>query len=83
MWYYDAINQNYALSHKLYVLCEIMQSHKIIVPDVDVIISVLSLQYYEVYQCYSLRHEYLIKQLLQKLLLLTGLFWKSKIIKMK
>ena len=32
MWYYDAINQNYALSHKLCVLCEIMQSHKIIVP---------------------------------------------------
>ena len=26
------IKLNYALSHKLFVLCEIMQSHKIIVP---------------------------------------------------
>ena len=31
MWYYAVISQNYALSHILCVLCEIMQSHKIII----------------------------------------------------
>ena len=28
MWYYDVINLNYALSHILFVLCEIMQKNK-------------------------------------------------------